>query len=496
MRYELKTIKDEQIYHHSALFVMMKAIIEVFGFDINIHIGNSLNQGFFVYMDDTDSPMTTADVSKIIKCMDRIIDEDIPIMMEEMTNSEAMELWFSYEVPEKVKLLSQRDPEEIIRICSLDGYKNCFYSDMVPTTGCIEHFEVRKYRHGLLLRVPYMLSEGRIPEYRDDDKLYNAFADSKRARKVVSVDWLCDLNERIENGETAELIAQSEADQQREIEELAQTIVDEGRRLVLIAGPSSSGKTTFAKRLCKAIEEKSSDAPIYMGTDDYFVDRAQTPLGPDGEPDYEGLAALDLELFNTQMTDLLNGKAVDAPEYDFVTGIKKFGVRTIEPKENQTIVIEGIHSLNDELTKHIPASEKFKIYISPLTKLGIDRHNRLSTADARMLRRMVRDNQFRGTDAAGTIHNWVKVRRGESQNIFPYSSKADYVFNSSLVYETALLKTYAQPLLEEIGKDQPEYEEAQRLIAFIKYFDPIDKKTAEAVPDNSLLREFIGKEDK
>ena len=493
MKYTIDSIKKEQAYHHSVLMVMMKAIIEVFGMDVNVRVGNSLNQGFFVYLGDTSAPLSTSDISRIEEHMEAIIRADIPIETVTMTNEEAVKLWKEYDVPEKVRLLGQRNPEERLEISDIGGYKNCFFSEMVPSTSYVDTYEIRKYRNGFLLRVPYMLSNGKVSEYRDDDKLYEAFADSKKMRKSMGLDYLSDLNEAIRAGRGAELIAEAEKLQQQEIEEIAEEIAEKGRRLILIAGPSSSGKTTFAKRLCAAIGEKTTQEPIYLGTDDYFLNRAETPLGPDGQPDYEGLSALDIELFNSQMKALLNGESIDAPEYDFVTGEKKFGVRTITPLEGQTLVIEGIHSLNDDLTPDIPAGDKYKIYISPLTRIGIDRHNRLSTTDARMLRRMVRDNQFRGTDAAGTLANWYKVRSGENVNIFPYSSYADHVFNSSLVYETALMKTYAQPLLEEIAEDAPEYEEAQRMIAFLRYFEPISRETAENVPDNSLLREFIGK---
>lgn len=492
MKYEIKTIKDEQIYHHSLLMVMMKAIIEVYGMNVNVRVGNSLNQGFFVYIDDTSAPIETSAFEKIKSHMQKIIEDDMPIVPIEMTNREAIELWKAYDVPEKVKLLGMRDPEERNVVYQIDDYRNSFYSEMLPSTGCIDTYEIRKYRNGLLLRVPNMLSGGEVSPYRDDDKLYEAFSESKKIRKIMGIDFLADLNQRVLSGDVASVIEESEKLQDREIKELAKRIADEGRRLVLIAGPSSSGKTTFAKRLCAAIGDVAGQEPIYMGTDDYFVNRAETPIGEDGKPDYEGLAALDIELFNQQMNDLLNGKAVDAPVYDFISGEKQFGVRTITPLEGQTLVIEGIHSLNDVLTESIPADWKFKVYISPLTRVGIDRHNRLSTADARLLRRMVRDNRSRGTDATGTLANWVNVRRGESNNIFPYSSCADHVFNSSLVYETAMLKVYAQPLLEAIEAGSPEYDEAQRLIEFIKYFEPIDVKDAAAIPDHSLLREFIG----
>ena len=309
-------------------------------------------------------------------------------------------------------------------------------------------------------------------------------------RKYTGIEYLADMNKVIEDGDADKVIKSSEWLISRQLEEFAETVLEEKKKVVLIAGPSSSGKTTTAKRICGEIERLSGQAPLYLGTDDYFVERDQTPLGEDGKPDFEGLGAVDLELFNQQMEDLLTGKEVDIPEFDFIKGSKIFGKRKTKLQKNQILVIEGIHSLNDVLTENIPRRDKFKIYISPLTQIGIDRHNRVSTADARLLRRMVRDNQFRGNSAEDTLESWPKVRAGESVNIFPYSSSADVVFNSSMVYETCLLKSYAEPLLMDIPETSEQYEEAQRILTFMRFFDKIED--AEPVPDNSILREFIG----
>jgi uridine kinase len=309
-------------------------------------------------------------------------------------------------------------------------------------------------------------------------------------RKYTGIDYLADLNERIRKGSTDEIISASEWLQSRQLEEFAESVVEEHKKVVLIAGPSSSGKTTTAKRICAEIGRLTGQDPLYLGTDDYFVERKDSPIGPDGKPDFEGIACLDLKLFNQQMEDLLAGREVDLPEFDFYEGTKVFGKRITTLKKNQILVIEGIHSLNDVLTEKIPRKDKFKIYISPLTQIGIDRHNRISTADARLLRRIVRDNQFRGYSAEVTLELWPKVRAGESVNIFPYSSSADVVFNSSTVYETNMLKTFAEPLLEAIPESSPQYDEAQRILTFMKYFDKME--STDAVPDNAILREFIG----
>ena len=489
MKFEIKSIKDEQTYQHSGIMILIKAIKDIYN-DPEVVVANSLNQGFFVYVNMRDgSPINSLDVNKIREKMKSMVKQDLPIRYEWVKCSEAVEIWNKQGFDEKARLFAEGNPDELVLVYTLDGYKDYFYSDMLPSTGYYEVFDVRPYKNGLLLRNPTMLHPNKCQEYRDDDKLYDAFANSKRMRKFYNIDYLADLNEKSEE-EVRTIIKGSEEFQEKEICDIAQRAVDEGRRLVLIAGPSSSGKTTFAKKLCKRIGELSGVDPIYLGTDDYFLERSQTPLGPDGEPDFEGLGALDLELFSTQMAALLAGEEVDIPEFEFVEGTKVFGKRITKAAPEQTIVIEGIHSLNDELTKNIPSSDKFKVYISPLTRISIDAHNRLSTTDARLFRRMVRDNNFRGRSAAQTIHDWPKVRSGENGNIFPYSSMADVVFNSSLVYETSLLKHYALPLLQEIEKDAPEYEEAKRLMELTNCFKTID--AIDAVPQNSILREFIG----
>lgn len=489
--FKILTLDDERAYHNTAILIYLKAINDVLG-KVDPRIGNSLNQGYFSTV-VRDHPFTSSEIHRIWNRMESIIAADLPIVEEIDTVQHARAKWRSLGFREKAALLDGRDPDEHVEIDNLDGYRNCLYSRLLPSTGYITLFELRQYRNGLLLRLPNVLSPDSIPLYRDDDKLYDAYAESNRMRKVTGISYLADMNRVIREGKTDHVIEESEMLHSRQLSEIADRIVEEGKRVVLIAGPSSSGKTTTAKRLCKALLARSAE-PLYLGTDDYYVDRELTPLGKDGKPDFECFEALDLELFNRQMSDLLAGKEVDIPEFDFITGKKVFGRRITTIKPGQVLVIEGIHSLNDTLTKSIPARDKFKVYISPLTQMGMDRHNRLSTADTRLLRRAVRDNQFRGYSAEKTLKNWHKVRAGESVNVFPYSSAADVVFNSSTVYETNMLRTFIEPLLKEIGEDSPAYNEAQRILHFLKYFEKIE--STAAVPDYSILREFIGKEDR
>lgn len=482
--FKIKSFSDERSYHNTAIMIYLKAAKEITGLDMRI--GNSLNQGYFSY---ANRALSSTEIHKIWNRMDQIIENDIPLLEKEDTASHAMKKWETLGCTEKAGLLRYRDPEETVIIAELGGYRNCMYCHVLPSAGYIDLFELRQYRNGVLLRLPNALNPDSIPDYRDDDKLYDAFARSNKLRKKTGIRYLADINDRIHDGLSDDIIRANEWLQRREIKEIAETIVEGGKKIVLIAGPSSSGKTTTAKRLCEAIAELTS-TPLYLGTDDYFVERSQTPLLPDGTPDFEGLGALDLDLFNMQMDDLLAGKEVDIPEFDFIYGKKTFGKRITKLEQGQILVIEGIHSLNDVLTQNIDRRDKFKIYISPLTQLSMDRHNRVSTADARLLRRMVRDNQFRGYNAEATLEAWPKVRAGESVNIFPYSSSADVVFNSSTVYETNMLRTFAEPLLEAIDEDSKQYVEAQRILNFIKYFVKIEN--TEAVPDNAILREFIG----
>jgi len=323
----------------------------------------------------------------------------------------------------------------------------------------------------------------------DEKKLYGAFLEESQWADIMEVRYVCDLNEKIYRGEDKELIQISEALHEKKIAEIADMISREGRRIVLIAGPSSSGKTTFARRLCIQLRV-NGHKPLYLGTDDYYVERTDTPLDEYGEPNFEDLEAIDLELFNQQLNDLLDGKSVDIPHFDFFEGVKVFGKRLTRIESDQPIVIEGIHGLNRQLTAGLPDEEKFRIYISPFTQLNIDEHNRVPTTDARMLRRIVRDHQFRGYSAQRTIELWPKVRAGEDKNIFPFSNEADVLFNSSHIYELSVLRKYAEPLLMEISRDRPEYAEAARMLNFIRFFDIIEDDSV--IVNNSIIREFIG----
>ncbi len=487
---DMRTQAANLIYQNSLILLYLKAVEDVLG-RVEVDIENALNKGLFTEIKRKES-VTAAEVRQIEKRMRQIVAEDIPIGIEKLQIEEAEELFRQTGQPEKNELLraaGMRKRKKRIPFYAIEGYKDFFYGQMVPSTGYIEYFQLRKYRRGILLRFPHPSAPDRIPEYVDEKLLYQTFGEQNRWGRLMGISYVSDLNRKIEEGKAKELIQLSEALHERRIVEIADMITKQKKRIVLIAGPSSSGKTTFAQRLCIQLRVNGLD-PLYMGTDDYFVEREDTPLDEYGEKDYENLSAVDVHLFNQNMNDLLAGKTVDLPTFDFITGHKEYGKRLTSIGSNQPIVIEGIHALNEDLTPEIPQEAKFKIYISPLTQLNIDSHNRIVTTDHRMLRRMVRDYKYRGHSAQNTIKSWPKVRAGEDKNIFPYSNEADVLFNSVHLYEISVLKKYAEPLLMEIQPDEPEYSEAVRMLNFLRFFRVIEDDSV--IVNNSILREFIG----
>jgi len=485
--HDMRTRSADLVYQRSLTLLYLKAVKDVLGVDAEID--NSLNKGLY-----TDIRMrgriNLIQIESIDRRMREMVEQDIPIVKKNVTLEEGLTIWTELGYQEKVALLEEfDDPPFDVRFYTLDDYTNYFFGLMVPSTGYLEHFELRKYKYGVLLRFPYYTKPDEIPEYRDDRKLYSAFGEEERWTKLLKTPYLADMNRMIKDGKAKDLILLSEALHEKKISDIADEIDKHNKRIVLIAGPSSSGKTTFARRLCIQLRVIGLD-PVYLGTDDYFVDREETPLDENGEPDYENLGAIDIDLFNHDMNGLLNGEEVDLPEFDFMEGRKVFGKRKMKIRNDQPIVIEGIHALNEKMTELIDKKEKFKIYISPLTQLNIDRHNRVPSTDARMLRRMVRDYKYRGHSAADTITGWPKVRAGENKNIFPYNGEADVLFNTALEYEIPVLKKYVVPLLKEIRKDEPEHGEAIRIMKFLEFFRIIDDDSM--IPNNSIIREFIG----
>lgn len=474
------------IYQYGLSFIYLRAVDDVLG-RVDTEIQHSLNKGLYTEI-HREKPVTAAEVKAIEARMREIVAADIPFREEIVTREEALEGLDELLLQDKKRLLEETSVKRV-HYYDLDGFKNFFYGHMVPSSGYIEHFELRKYERGVLLRFPYPSDPATIPPYVDDCKMYETFAEATKWQELLGISYVTDLNDKIEKGQMREVIQLSEALHEKRIVEIAAEITEQKKHIVLIAGPSSSGKTSFARRLCIQLAVNGLK-PLYLGTDDYFVDREDTPLDDNGEPDYENLSALEIDLFNEHMNALLEGKEVDLPEFDFVKGKKVYGGRVTSLEKGQPIVIEGIHALNGKLTEKIRSSEKYKIYISPLTQLNIDKHNRIPTTDARMLRRMVRDYKYRGHPAQETIREWPKVRAGEDKNIFPYNGEADAFFNSVHIYELAVLKKYVEPLLRSIRQDEPEYAEAARLLRFLNFFRIYDAE--DEIVNNSILREFIG----
>lgn len=475
-----------QLYQRSLIFMYLKAVHDVLG-ENRVIIANSLNKGIYTEIRSSE-PVTEEQVRQLEAYMKEMVERDMPFCQEILPQSEGLERLERRGCIETKKILERLNWPQI-PMYSLDGYESFFYDFLVPSTGYIRYFELRKYRRGVLLRFPHSDHPDQIPPYRDDVKLYQAFGEATRWLKLMDMEYVSDLNDRVRDGSFRQLIQVSEALHEKRIAEIADMIAKGGKRIILIAGPSSSGKTTFAHRLCTQLRVNGLK-PIYLGTDDYFVDREFVSKDAKGNYNFEDLEAVDLHLFNDHMNRLMAGEVVDIPVYDFITGKKVFGKRPTQIRPDQPIVIEGIHGLNEKLTAEIPAEVKFKIYISPLTQINIDEHNRIPTTDARLLRRIVRDSQFRNYPAQHTIKMWSKVREGEDKNIFPYNGEADVLFNSVHLYELSVLKKYAQPLLSDISAEEPEYTEATRLLKFLRLFETIYDDSS--IANNSILREFIG----
>ena len=487
---ELLDIRDEgarMCYQSSLLLLYIKAVHDVGGKNVTVRINNSLSKGLYTTVRHTT--LTDEFIEAVEKRMWELVKAALPITRTTIERETAMEALKKNPDQALFDILANTPDVQVIHVYALEDEQIAFSEELVPNTSFIDIFELRKYRHGVLVRFPHQSDPSKLKTFEEQKLLYDAFSEETRWCSLTGVYNASDLNHMILNNTVRDLVFMNEALHEKKIAEIAEEIQKQGKRIILIAGPSSSGKTTFANRLCIQMKVIGLN-PLYLGTDDYFVNRADTKLDQDGEPDFEGLDALDRKLMADNINNLIAGNTVDLPSYNFKQGEKEFGKRITSIDSSQPIVIEGLHCLNPVLTEDIPDEQKFRIYISPLTQLNIDRFNRIPTTDARKLRRIVRDAQFRGYSAAATIHMWPKVSRGEDHNIFPYNDYADMFFNSQCIYELAVLKKYAKPQLEQIRDDQPEYPEAQRLLKLLRYFVTLEHD--EIIPNNSIIREFIG----
>lgn len=475
-------------YRRSLTFLMLKAFYDVAGVRHikKLTVDFSLGNGLFVNP-SLDFSLTQEILNQVKEKMQEYVAQKIPIMKRNMPSSEAIELFHKHGMYDKERLFRYRRVSSV-NVYSIGGFEDYFYGYMVQNTGYLKYFDLVLYQNGFVLLYPQN-DPKKVDPFVPKDKLFHVLSETSKWGERLNLANVGSLNDRISQGKASETILIEEALMEKRIGEIASRIAAEpSKKLVMIAGPSSSGKTTFSHRLSIQLMAMGLK-PHPIAVDDYFVNRVDSPRDENGNYNYEALECLDVKLFNEDMTKLLAGEKVELPRYNFITGVREYKGDYLTLGSEDILVIEGIHCLNDKLSYSLPKENKFKIYISALTSLNIDEHNRVPTADGRLIRRMVRDARTRGASAQDTIRMWNSVRRGEEENIFPYQEEADVMFNSALVYELAVLKQYAEPILFGIPADSPEYTEAKRLLKFLDYFLGV---SSEDVPKNSILREFIG----
>ena len=489
---EFLTLADDtgnKTYNRTATIILMKAINEVVGTDKieQIKMEFAIGNGYYCSKKG-DFEITDELIEKIKAKMWEYVRKDIRIIKKSMPLDEANVIFAEQKMTDKVRLFKYRGSSSV-NVYNLDGYYDYYYGFMLPSTGYVKYFDLQKYESGLVLILPEKENPTVLEEFKPLPKLFHSMEISSDWGEKLGVDTVSDLNDQIRKGRFNELVLVQEALQERRISEIASEIVSRGKvKFVMIAGPSSSGKTSFSHRLSVQLRTHGL-TPHPIGVDDYFVDREKTPKQPNGDYDFECLEAIDTKLFNDDMCALLAGERIELPTFNFVTGKREYKGDYKQLGPDDILVIEGIHGLNDKMSYALPAESKYKIYISALTTLNIDEHNRIPTTDGRLLRRIVRDARTRGASAKRTIQMWPSVRRGETENIFPFQESADSMFNSALIYELAVLKQYAEPLLYNIVPGEPEYFEAVRLLKFLSYFLGV---STEELPKHSIVREFVG----
>ena len=482
------TKSGHKTYERGVTLLMLKAF-----YDIaekvqlkNVFVKYSLGDSIYCEADGVE--ITDEFLKKLENGMSGLVKSDIPFLKRSVDTSEALGIFAKHKMLDKKKLFEYRRVSKA-NIYTLGGFEDYYYGYMPKSTGVLKYFSLEKYADGFLLHIPNKKKPDEVAEFVDRPKFFSTLKEASEWGKMLQVDTVGALNDVIAHGGASDLILVQEALQEKKIAQIAEQIAkDPGKKFIMIAGPSSSGKTSFSHRLSIQLRTLGL-TPHPIALDNYFKNREETPIDENGNYDFECLEAIDVELFNQNMTDLLAGKRVEIPTFNFVVGRKEYKEDYKQLGPNDILVLEGIHGLNDKLSYTLPKESKFKIYISALTQINIDEHNRISTTDGRLIRRMVRDARTRGTSARGTIAMWPSVRRGEDQYIFPFQEEADVMFNSALIYELAVLKPYAESILFGIPKDAPEYVEAKRLLKFLDYFIGI---SSEGIPKNSLMREFVG----
>ena len=476
-------------YRRSMSLMLVKAVYDTAGHDRirKVRIHYAAGQGYYCTING-DISLNEVFLRQVEETMHRIVEQDLPIEKRSIHTDEAVELFHQYGMYDKEELFKYRRSSRV-NLYRMGAFEDYNYGYMVPSTGYLRYFALHLYDEGFVIQLPEIANPRVIPPFAVREKLFQVQKESMRWGDLQNIETVGDLNREIVQAGAQNMVLVQEAQQEKKIAEIAEQIAKRGDvKFVLVAGPSSSGKTTFSHRLSIQLKVNGM-RPHPLAVDNYFVNRDQTPKDERGNYDFECLEAIDVEQFNEDLRRLLLGEEVGIPTFDFITGQRKYDGRKLKMESRDILVIEGIHCLNPKLTETLPDDRKFKIYISALTQLNVDEHNRIPTTDGRLIRRIVRDARTRGTTAARTIAMWYSVRRGEERNIFPFQEEADIMFNSALIYELAVLKQYVEPLLFQITPDMEEYHEAKRLLKFLDYFLGIG---TDRIPANSLLREFIG----
>jgi uridine kinase len=477
-----------RLYVRSLFFILYASARQLFP-EVKLKMMHGISRGYYCELSGLDRPISESDIFAIKSEMQQLVDRDIPFEKIGLPTEEVVEICRKQNLPYKATLLEQQGTL-FSYLYFMDGLANYFYGYLVPSTGYLKVFDLVSYYEGLLLRIPNPAKFSEVQPYSKLDKLFGIFQEHKDWAELMDVPNVARLNENTLNGESGDIIKISEALHEKKIAEIANLIRDrkDEVKIVLIAGPSASGKTTFCKRLMVQLAVNGLK-PTMISLDDYFVDREKTPKDRNGEFDFEAIEAIDVEYFNQQLIQLFNGETVELPKFNFTVGKKFPSGKKLKLEQGSILIVEGIHGMNPELVPHIEPANTFKIFLSALTQISIDDQNHISTTDNRLIRRMIRDSKYRNYSAQETIRRWQSVRAGEDKNIFPYQENADVMFNSALIYELAVLKKYAEPLLKSVPESQAEFSESIRLLKFLSYFKAIDD---QEIPPTSVIREFLG----
>ncbi|OFZ17953.1 MAG: hypothetical protein A2X94_08655 [Bdellovibrionales bacterium GWB1_55_8] len=482
----LNSLDGIRVYQRSASFILIKALHDLYP-EARIHILHPLSNG--LYAEISNGPQITPQIIRSLEDrMQEIVKLDLPFQREEVPIEKAIEVFRASGRDDKARLLSFRNATKA-SVYQLDGMLNYFYGYLAPSTGYVKQFSLDAYDKGMILHLPSLMHPTKLVRAKKSKKLYDVFKETRRWRQILEVEDVGMLNELIRTQRYNEFVLISEAFHEKKIAQIADTITKRKEtRVILVSGASASGKTTFTKRLGIQLRI-NGHKPLLVSMDDYFLDRDKTPKSANGDHDFESPYAVNVALFQENLRKIVEKKEVELPKYDFKTGTGGLSGKTIRPEEHGLVIVEGIHALNPLFWSELPKESIFKIYVSPLTEVPLDTHNRIPTTDTRILRRIIRDHQFRNYSAAQTILRWPSVREGESQYVFPFQEEADVFFNTALVYELAALKTAVEPVLEQVPVDSYAYGEALRLMKFLSYFLPIP---VDAIPRHSILREFVG----